>query len=342
MKALLTASLFLIFAASSRAQNLTIDFIDVEGGQATLFVTPSRQSLLIDTGWPGFNGRDADRIVAMAHKAGLAKIDYLLITHYHVDHVGGVPQLAARIPIGTFIDHGVNRELSGAGSENTISGFGEYQKLLASGKYQHIVATPGMRLPISGIDATVISADGQVIQKPLPGAAGEENAFCNVSEVRPADTTENARSLGIEISFGKLRILDLGDLTWDKEMQLMCPANRLGHIDILVVSHHGFNQSSSPALVAAITPRVAIMDDGANKGGSTPTFKTLAGIPGLKALWELHYSNEAGSLNVAPEFIANPQGPDAAHHLELTARPDGSFSVMNSRTGNIVEYAAKP
>ena len=245
----------------------------------------------------------------MAKKDGLSRIDYVLITHYHTDHVGGVPQLAALIPIGAFIDHGVNRELSGPTSEPTIAGYNEYQKLLASGKYKHIVATPGLHLPMTGIDATVISADGQLLQKPLPGAAGEENSFCKTSEVRPADVTENGRSLGIEINFGKLRILDLGDLTWDKEMQLMCPVNRLGHIDILIVSHHGFNQSSSPALLDAIAARAYIMDNGADKGGSTPTFKTIAQAPGLKSLWELHYSNEAGPLNVAPEFIANPQGP---------------------------------
>src|SRR5271154_1712818 len=123
---------------------LKVYFVDVEGGQSTLFVTPTGQSLLIDTGWPGNEGRDADRILAVARKAGIAKIDYLLLTHYPTDHVGGVPQLVARIPVGTFIDHGPNRELDHGITEH---GYAEYQKVLATGHYKHIVAQPGELLP---------------------------------------------------------------------------------------------------------------------------------------------------------------------------------------------------
>jgi competence protein ComEC len=318
---------------------LKIYFVDVEGGQSTLFVAPNGQSLLIDTGWPGNEGRDADRILAVAKNAGITKIDYLLLTHYHTDHVGGVPQLVARIPVGTFIDHGPNRELDHGITEH---GYAEYQKVLATGHYKHIVAQPGELLPISGLTARVLSADGNLIANPLPGA-GEPNPFCKVSEVRPADQTENSRSLGTEITFGKLKILDLGDLTWDKEMQLMCPTNKIGHVDILIVSHHGWYQSSSPALVDAIHPRVAIMDNGATKGGSTPTLKTVAKSPGLETLWQLHFSNEGGAqYNTAAANIANLPGPDAGHYLELTAAPDGSFEVLNARTNATQKYAAHP
>ncbi len=316
---------------------LQVYFVDVEGGQATLFVTPAGESLLIDTGWPGHDGRDADRIAAAAKKAGISKIDYVLITHFHDDHVGGVPQLVARIPVGTFIDHGPNRETSDAA---TVQDYDAYEKVLATGKYKHIVAKPGDVLPIKGFKALVISADGNLIDHPLPGG-GEENTYCKTSETRAADQTENARSLGVLITFGKLRILDLGDLTWDKEMQLMCPVNKLGHVNILVVSHHGWYQSSSPALVDAIHPQIAIMDNGATKGGSKPTLETFKNVSGLETLWQLHYSEEGGStLNTQDAYIANPQGVDG-NDLELTATSAGSFSLLNPRTGTSKTYAAK-
>ncbi|MFY9748756.1 MAG: MBL fold metallo-hydrolase [Acidobacteriaceae bacterium] len=336
----LVACLLLAYCATLRAQHPTGDlkifFIDVEGGQSTLFVTPDHHSLLIDTGWPDYQGRDADRIAAAAKRAGLDHIDDVLLTHYHVDHTGGVPQLVARIPVGTFIDHGPLRE---PGDKPTADAFAAYQKVLATGKYGHIVAKPGDRLPIPGFSGLVLTADGVFIDHPLP-RAGQPNPFCKDSAPRPADQTENARSLGTLITWGRLRILDLGDLTWDKEMAMMCPTNVIGHIDILIVSHHGWNQSSSPALVDAITPRVAIMDNGATKGGSKPTVETIRKIPGLEAEWQLHYSEEAGPDNPPDPFIANLHGPDTGFGLELTASPRGSFSVYNPRTQKTIDYAA--
>ena len=326
-------------APSEQSKNaLRIYFVDVEGGQATLFVTPAKQSLLIDTGWPGNQGRDADRIVAAAKLAGLNKIDYVLITHFHADHVGGAPQLAARIPIATFIDHGENRESTDA---PTVQVWKAYQELLASGKYKRITAKPGDVLPIAGIHAVVVSADGAVMDAPLPGA-GEQNPACKNAEQYPADLTENIRSLGTVITFGKLQILDLGDLTRDKEMELVCPRNKLGEIDVYIVSHHGWYQSGSPAFVNGIAPRVAIMDNGAKKGGSPSAWEVIEKSPRLENLWQLHFSDEGGDThNVAEEFIANPPGPDAANYLELTAWPDGSFEILNSRTHKTNRYSPK-
>jgi competence protein ComEC len=332
------ASSLLLRAQGAKETGLRVYLIDVEGGQSTLFVAPGGESLLIDAGWPGNNFRDADRIAAVAKQAGLTRIDDLLLTHYHDDHVGGVPQLVARIPVGTFLDHGPNRELDHGVTEH---GYAEYQKVLAQSGSKHRTEHPGEVLHIGAMTATVISADGNLIDKPLPGA-GEANPFCAASETRPADQTENARSLGVEIQFGALRILDLGDLTWDKEMQLMCPANKLGRVDVYIVSHHGWYQSSSPALVDAIHPRVALMDNGAKKGGSIPTLKTVAKASGLETLWQLHFSEEGGTAyNTAEKYIANPEGPDAGHFLELIAKPDGGFEVRNSRTGFAQRYPAK-
>jgi competence protein ComEC len=324
--------------ASPTQKDLRIFFVDVEGGQATLFVTPAGESLLVDTGWPGNNGRDADRIVAAAKKAGISKINYVLITHFHTDHVGGVPQLVARFPVDTFIDHGENRETTDAA---TVQGWRAYQQVLATGKYKHIVVKPGDVLPIQGMLATIVSSDAATIADPLPGA-GQENPACKDAPQYPTDQTENRRSAGTLITFGKLRILDLGDLTHDEETQLMCPVNKLGHADIYIVSHHGWDQSSSPALVYGIAPRVAIMDNGAKKGGSPSVWDIIEKSPGIEDLWQLHFSEEGGSAhNVAPEFIANPDGPDAGNYLELIAHSDGSFAVFNSRTQKNKEYPAQ-
>jgi competence protein ComEC len=324
-------------AAPQTSKPLEIYFVDVEGGQATLFVTPEGQSLLIDTGWPDFDGRDADRIVAAAKKAGVSKLDFVLITHYHRDHVGGVPQLAAKIPIGAFIDHGPNRETNDADTE---AGWQAYQKVLADKKIRRITVKVGEVLPVGGIRAEVVSADGVVLQKSLTGATSQ-NPICATAEKKPADQTENARSLGVVVMFGKTRILDLGDLTWDKEMEMVCPVNNLGHMDVFIVSHHGLFQSNSPALVAAISPRIAIMDNGATKGGSSSTLDIIKNSPKLEDLWQLHFSNEGGAAhNTAEAFIANPAGPDAGNYFKLTVWPDGNLEVYNSRTQNAKHYAA--
>jgi len=327
-------------AAAAAKTPLQIYFIDVEGGQSTLFVTPAGQSVLIDTGWPDNAGRDADRIVAAAMLAKISKIDYVLLTHYHTDHVGGVPQLAARIPIGTFIDHGPNRQTDDAATED---GYLAYQALLNMGNFKHILAKPGMILPIAGVKVEVVTADGAEISMPLAEApgAGAPNPSCATTEIRPTDQTENLRSVGTVWTFGKLRVLDLGDLTWDKERPLVCPTNKLGTFDLLVVSHHGWYQSSSPALLDAIAPLVAVMDNGATKGGSPPAWDAIEKSPRLKDLWQLHYSEEgAKQHNVAEQFIANLHGPDTGFYIKVDAWPDGSMDVYNARTKDTKHYAA--
>jgi hypothetical protein len=238
--------------------------------------------------------------------------------------------------VGTVIDHGDNRESTDA---PTVLVWQAYQEMLATKKFKRLTVRPGDRLPIRGIQTTVISSDGVVIGHTLAGA-GQENASCKDAEQYPPDQTENLRSLGTLITFGKLKILDLGDLTRDKEMELVCPKNKLGLIDIYIVSHHGWYQSGSAAFLNAIAPRVAIMDNGAKKGGTPSAWDIIERSPRLENLWQLHFSEEGGAAhNVAPEFIANPEGPDAANYLELTAWPDGSFEVFNSRTSKAKHYS---
>jgi competence protein ComEC len=309
-------------------QTLQIFFIDVEGGQATLFVTPAGQSMLIDTGWPGFNGRDAKRIVTAAEAAGLKKkIDYVVITHYHTDHVGGAPQLAKLIKVGTFVDHGLNQE----DSDVTRKDFAAYQKAIEHSR--RMVVKPGDTIPVQDIQVQVLTAAGERISKPLDGG-GEPNEFC-ASEPKPeVDPTENARSVGVLVKFGIFRVLDLGDLTKKKELELMCPNNPIGKIDLLVVSHHGWNQSSTAALVHALHPRVAIMDNGARKGGSPEVWQTVHDSPGLEDLWQLHTSVEGGKEhNVADDYIANTGegAQDKGYSIRVVAGWDGIFTVVNTR-----------
>ena len=351
----LAACLFVatpIRTAADPPKPLQIYFIDVEGGQSTLFVTPDGESLLIDTGWFGNHGRDADRIVTAAKAAGISRLDFVLLTHYHADHAGGVPQLAERIPIGAFLDHGDNREQDSAGTRQM---FADYQNVLARKHIRRISAKPGDVLPISGMNVTVVSADGVLLDKPLPGA-GAPNPVCGVPETLPDDTSENIRSLGTLITYEKLRILDLGDLTWDKEKPLMCPANKLGHVDIFVVSHHGSSSSDSRALVDGIAARVAIMDNSDVKGNNPATWLRVHSAPGLEDLWQLHsvpqrslavrahmyFAGQNSTVYNVPEtFIANVAGPDAGNYLKVVAWNDGNFDVYNSRTNATKHYPAR-
>lgn len=334
---LLALSLLLASGAARAAQTLNVYFIDTEGGQSTLFVSPTGESMLVDTGWPGFNGRDADRIVAAAKRAGVTQIDYLLITHYHMDHVGGVPQLAARIPIRNFIDHGPSVE-HGKEADELVAAYAHTKE---AGHY--ILARPGEKIPIRGIDVEILTAAGQEIQSPLAGA-GAPNPYCAAVKLREADPSENAQSVGTLISFGKFHMVDLGDLTWNKEYELVCPNNKIGTVDVYLSTHHGLNESGGPEIVHALHPRVAIMNNGATKGGSAEAWQAIHTSPGIEDLWQLHYAVAGGDANNSPQrFIANPEADakqDRGYWIELSAESDGSFSVTNSRTGETKAYRA--
>src|SRR5580765_5555100 len=209
----------LLASAWPPTRGLEFYFLDVEGGQSTLVVTPERQSLLIDTGYPGRNGRDPDRIMAAVHDAHIDRIDYLLITHFHEDHDGGAAELARRIPIGTFVDTGSPVETSA----DVVAAFTAYEQ--ARGKGRHLVPKAGDRLPLRGVDVDIVSADGRTLTSGLTGA-GQPNPACAAYTPRIADdTAENPRSLGVRLRYGAFRFVDLGDLVWNKQGDLVCPNN---------------------------------------------------------------------------------------------------------------------
>jgi beta-lactamase superfamily II metal-dependent hydrolase len=345
-------------AQAPARETLDIYFVDTEGGQATLFVAPSGESVLVDTGNPG--SRDTDRILATVREAGVERIDHLLITHYHGDHHGGVAELARRIPIAHFVDHGPTVETNAQGLA-----FQEvYRQLTAAAR--HTVVKPGDRLEIPGLDWQIVSAAGAVLSSPRPGA-GQANAGCPSERPAANPADENGQSTGSFVTFGEFSTIDLGDLLIPQELDLVCPVNRLGTVDLYITSHHGLATSGSAALVHALRPRVTVMNNGTRKGGSVQAFEILHRSPGLEDLWQLHWSHNAGvELNAPGIFIANIDEPAAlaaviapagaagqggpgaggrptphdglAYSIRVSARRDGSFTVTNGRNGFSREY----
>ena len=315
---------------AKKNQPLRIFFIDVEGGQSTLLVTPAGRSVLIDTGYAG--SRDAGRIMTAAKAAHLKRLDYVLITHYHPDHVGGVPDLLNRIKVGIFVDHGPNEGEAGY----TRAAYAAYETAIAHS--HHMTLEPGQGLPLKGITFRVLTGAGKHIAEPLPGA-GEANRYCD-SEVAPDDTSENSQSLGVLISYGRFQFLDLGDLTENKELDLVCPNNFIGTVDLYLSTHHGLAPDNPKALVWAVHPRVAIMNNGPHKGGSPEAWQIIHDSPGLAGFWQLHPTDGGEDRNVNEDYIANMNDADG-YSIEVTAEPDGSFSVLNSRNGYSRKYGAE-
>ncbi len=338
-RALAVASLLALLplAAVGAERTLDIYFIDVEGGQSTLIVTPAGESLLIDAGYAGRGGRDSDRILGAARDAHIDRIDYLLVTHFHQDHAGGVPDLAARIPIGTFIDYGQPLGTPYGPDRMTARAFQAYEPVRAGAR--QLQPEPGDRLPLKGADVVVVSTGGRLISTPLPGA-GEPNEACPTVESQPADGTENYRSLGVLLRFGEFTFLDLGDLSGDTLASAVCPRDLIGEVAAYLIPHHGNYDTDIPAVYAAVRPRVTIMNNGAVKGGDPAAFRSLARM-GLD-VWQLHESQNPGAANSRSDLIANVDDGSDGHFLKLSAGADGSFSVANRRTGYVKIYQQPP
>jgi competence protein ComEC len=348
-------------AAAQTRTTLDIYVVDVEGGNATLFVAPSGESLLIDTGnvAPAAAIRDAERIMVAAKDAGLTRIDNLITTHWHGDHYGGLAELAKRIPIRHFIDHGPNVQ-----PNPDVDAFlaNVYPKLYANAK--HTVAKPGDKIAVAGLDVQVVTSAGETIKTPVAGAGGA-NPYC--ASFKPGDNNaEDPMSVGVYVTFGKFRTAHLGDLTKNKEFELMCPTNRIGALDVFLGLHHGVSTSNSEVMVHATRPRVVIINNGTRKGGAPDVMQVLHSSPGLEDLWQIHFSQLSGQEYTVPGmFIANgvdapltamPVAPVAApapganappapvhdgpaFWIKVTAQQDGTFTVTNQRNGFAKTYA---
>ena len=320
---------------------LSIYFIDVEGGASTLIVTPAGESILIDAGWPGFDGRDAKRIKQAMDAAHITEIDHMVATHYHADHYGGIPELAKLVPIKHFYDHG--KVSPTEDDKNFPVLYAAYQ---AANKGQSTILRPGDTIPLrqtpgtKPINLLVIAADGNVID----GKSLKKNPECASMSSQPEDKSDNARSISILLTHGDFQFLDNGDLTWNIENKLVCPVNKIGTVDVYQVTHHGLNTSNNPVLLHSVSPVVAIMNNGPRKGGHPDTVAWLKQVPSLKALYQLHRNvTSTAEQNTLAEFIANPdEQPDAGNMIWLSVDlTKHTIAVTNNRTNATKAYEFK-
>jgi beta-lactamase superfamily II metal-dependent hydrolase len=328
MRRLLLALILLASPALSADGTLDIYWIDVDGGAATLIVTPQGETVLMDAGWAGFDDRDPKRIVnVLKYVAGKDRLNYFITSHFHADHVGGLPALAKMVTIEKFVDHGDSVE------QNSEAGKKLWDAYVDAADGRRISVKAGDKLPLKGVDFLFVSAGGELISKPLKG--GKKNPLCAEVVKKDPDPTENAQSVGFVVRQGKFEFLDLGDLTWNYEIQLACPQNLLGEIDLYQVTHHGMDMSGAPAHIHAINPMVAVMNNGHRKGGRPETYKTLTSSPGLVDLWQVHKALvPEGAPNTDDEKIANLEATDdgdKGNWIRASVKPNGEFTVTNSR-----------
>jgi beta-lactamase superfamily II metal-dependent hydrolase len=333
---------------AERPPSTTLDiyYIDTEGGKAVLFVSPAGETLLYDTGTGSDDNSDLERIMAVIRTANLQQneLDHVIVSHYHGDHVGNAAALAERLPIRHYYDHGAYSVELQPGRR---AAFDTYLSIRA--KAHVTVPKPGSKIGIAGLDVTIVANAKELLATPVLGipGAGAPNVLCHSFVPRLQDSTpENYESIGAVIKFGNFTMLDLGDLTFNQERDLVCPKNLLGtNYDVYDTTRHGTDWAGSPVLVHSAAPRIAVMNNGPRKGGTAGTFTTVRSSPGFLDFWQLHYSeNVPRESNSPDQFIANVDSDPPTHpayFFKLTAWKDGSFTMTNQRTGFTKHYPGK-
>ena len=333
--------LILGLTAELLAQPLDIYFIDVEGGAATLIVTPQQETILIDTGWRRDDNRDAKRIhQIVSTRTGLKQIDHLVTTHFHRDHYGGIQRLSEMVPILNFFDHGPMNDVPE--DPQFASAYVAYMR---ANKGQRQKLSPGDQIPLKKskvpLQVLCIASNGETLQ----GTNAPPNPECKNSPRRETDSSDNANSVALLLRFGQFEFLDCGDLTWNVEAKLACPANVIGKVDLYQVTHHGLKSSNHSALVRGVEPTVAVINNGPRKGGDPEVFSLLKSTPSIKDIFQVHRNLKTGPKdNAPPDFIANLGGEDGCpgRWVHVSVNPDASsFSVTNSRNNLTRSYTVK-
>lgn len=335
--ALLAATLASAAFAGPKDGRLDIYWVDVEGGAATLLVTPAGETILIDTGNPG--RRDADRIVkTIAEVAGQKQIDHLIVTHYHGDHYGGAGPLAALLPIRNLYDNGRFDDMPDNPGQ-------AYFELKVDNRH---VVTPGAKLPVKQRDGsaelTFTFLGGKKTFIDPPATAADNAELCAAGREKERDGSDNANSVVMVVDFGKWRFFDAGDLTWNQEARLVCPKNTVGQVDVYQVTHHGLDSSNNPLVIQSLQPRVAIMNNGSTKGCLPEVFENLKNTKSIAAIYQLHKNlrPDGATSNTADELIANKERECAGNYIQLSVASDGqSYTVGIPATGHERTYNTK-